>query len=358
METYSKLEKWKRATGIGLGLVALALLVFTVPSYLKAAEGNVVANGDFEGGTAGWTCKICTLSVGTPAQTGSAAQMKTTKTTGRALLFQNNITLEPNTTYELKFWAQSKNGANLQVTLLQQSSPFTNYGITPRSFDVKTTGQEFTYTFTTTGFTQTVSNARLRFRADKGKGLIYSIDNVSLIAIGSPPPPDLEGEMLIYDWNKPITINEGGFAMDKTSVYLSQNWLQPVNYSDGQLYFRAEIRSVQKDQPGMKLGFCFWQSGGRENCKGNDVPGVPGTVRIWNYSPHNMWKKNNIEIDWSAPRVKMGFSVRDAENHPVSNKTSTDWGGNDPADWYPMDLRFQVVLVPPGQSFSGWENYP
>ncbi len=164
--------------------------------------------------------------------------------------------------------------------------------------------------------------------------------------------------MLIYDWNKPITVDEGGFAMDKTSQFLQQNWESPVNYADGQLYFRARIYSIPQNQPGMKLGFCFWQEGDRENCKGNDVPGVPGTDETWNFGLHEMWKKGGKEIDWSAPRKKMGFSVRDAQNDPVSNKTSSNWGGNNPQDWYPMNLRFQVVLVPKGSTFSGWQNYP
>lgn len=365
MKTHIPFVKWIKVAGLGLALGALAVVAFYAPMQLQAAGNNVVVNGEFEANTAGWLCKICTLSVGTPSQSGTAAQIKTTRTTGRAMMFQNNITLQPNTTYELKFWAQSNNGANLQVTLLQQSSPFTNYGIQPRNFDIKTTGEEFTYTFTTTGFSQTVSNARLRFRADKGKGLLYSIDNISLTATDGPPPPPPTptpppgGEMLIYDWNQPITIEHGGFAMDKTSQYLSQNWVQPINYADGTLYFRAEIYSLptDKNQPDMKLGFCFWQ-GKRENCKGQSVPGVPGTVREWSFKLHDMWKKDKIEVDWAVPRTKMGFSVRDGQNDPVSNKTSSDWGGNNPAEWYPMNLRFRVVLVPPGQAFSGWANHP
>ncbi len=356
MNTNGKLGKWTRALGLGLVLSVLALAAFVAPGKLRADGPNVVANGDFESGTNGWTCKTCSMSAGAPAQAGSAAQLTTLQKTGRAQFYQSGITLQPNTTYEFSFWARSNNGANLQVTLLQQTSPSTNYGIAPRNFDVTPTGQEFTYTFTTTGFNQQVSNALLRFRADRGKGLQYSIDNVSLTATDSPPPPS-GGEMLIYDWNKPITIAEGGFAMDKTSQYLTQNWEQPINYADGRFYFRARIFSIPQNQPGMKLGFCFWQ-GERENCKGNEVAGVPGTDVTWDFSPHEMWKKGGKEIDWSAPRKKMGFSVRDSQNDPVSNKTSTDWGGNNPDHWYPMGLRFQVVLVPAGESFSGWQNYP
>lgn len=352
--------KLMRIVALTLALGALVVLAFAVPSGLRAAGDNAVANGDFESGTNGWTCKICTLATGSPADSGAAAQLTTTKKTGRAQLFQSNITLLPNTTYELSFWARSADGADLRVTVFQQVAPRDNYGLKNQLFNLTSDGQVFTYTFTTTNFSSTVNDARLRFQADKGKGHQYSIDSISLVPSDSPPPPPPPPpgqEMLIYDWNKPITVDEGGFAMDKTSVYLKQNWESPVNYADGQLYFRARIYSIPVNQPGMKLGFCFWQ-GDRENCKGNDVAGVAGTEETWHFGLHEMWKKNGKEIDWSTARKKMGFSVRDAQNDPVSNKTSTNWGGNNPNDWYPMNLRFQVVLVPAGSTFSGWQNYP
>ena len=349
------LNQWLRIGVLGFVLAALAVFAFAAPG-LRAAGENAVANGDFESGAGGWTCKACSVVTGAPAQTGAAAQLTTLQKTGRAQFYQNGISLQPNTTYEFKFWGRSNNGANVQVTLLAQNSPFTNYGIAPKNFDLTADGQEFTYTFTTTGFSQPVSNARLRFRADKGKGLVYSLDNISLIPSDSPPPPDGD-EMLIYDWNKPITTAEGGFAMDKTSQYLTQNWEQPVNYADGRLYFRARVFSIPVNQPGMKIGFCFWQ-GAAENCRGNEVPGVAGSDVTWDFALHDMWKKGGLEVDWSAPRKKMGVSIRDGQNDPVSNKTSTDWGGNNPADWYPMNVRVQVVLVPAGETFSGWQNYP
>jgi hypothetical protein len=348
-------KQWR---GPALVLVALlALVLLAAPPQLRAAGDNVVVNPGFESGTQAWACKICALTVVSPGQEGAnAGQMRTTKRTGRAQLTQSNITLQPNTEYEFSFWAKS-DGKDLQVDLARQNSPFTNYGLN-RTFDLTTEWQQFTVNFTTQGFSGGVTNARLRFRAPKGNGLVFQLDAISLVPQSDPPDPPDGDAMLIYDWNKPITQAEGGFAMDKTSQFLSQNWETPINYADGTLYFRARIHSIPVNQPGMKLGFCFWQSGGRENCKGNDVPGVPGTDVTWSFSPHSMWKKNGTEIDWSAPRTKMGFSVRDGQNDPVSNKTSDDWGGNNPADWYPMNLRFQVVLVPQGGTFPGWDAFP
>lgn len=348
--------KWIRVVALTLALGVLVMLAFAAPAALRADADNAVANGDFESGAGGWTCKICTLTTGSPAESGAAAQLTTTRKTGRAQLYQSNITLLPNTTYEFSFWARSADGADLRVNLSQQVSPRANYGLKNQLFNLTANGQVFTYTFTTPDSNGSPGDARLRFQADKGKGHEYSIDSVSLIPTDTTTPPP-GAEMLIYDWNKSITVDEGGFAMDKTSKYLQQNWESPVNYADGRLYFRARIYTIPVNQPNMKFGFCFWQ-GDRENCKGYDVAGVPGTEETWDYSLHEFWKKNGAEVDWSAPRKKMGFSVRDGQNDPVSNKTSSNWGGNNPNDWYPMNLRFQVVLVPAGSNFSGWQNYP
>lgn len=165
----------------------------------------------------------------------------------------------------------------------------------------------------------------------------------------------LADEMLIYDWNKPITRAEGGFAMDKPPR-ANGNWVNPVNFAEGTLYFRAHIQDIPENQPGMKLGFCFWQQK-RENCKGNRVAGVPGTISTWSVPVKNMWKKGGNPIIWTQARTKNGFSVRNSRNDPVSDKANFNWSGENPADWYPMDLRFTVVVVAKGGTFSGWDHY-
>jgi hypothetical protein len=165
-------------------------------------------------------------------------------------------------------------------------------------------------------------------------------------------------EMKVYDFNGNVSQAYGGFVMDKTSAFLKQNWVSPVNYAQGTLHFRAIVRDIPKTQTGMKLGFCFWQ-GSREMCKGSNTPAYANQTRTytWSVDVSKMWKKNGQAVDFSQPRKKMGFAVRDGQNDPVSNKTSNNWGGNNPADWYPLNVRFTVVAVAKGASFSGWNNY-
>jgi hypothetical protein len=163
-------------------------------------------------------------------------------------------------------------------------------------------------------------------------------------------------EMLIFDWNKPVTKSDSGFAMEQPPM-ANGNWVSPVNFAEGTIYFRAHIQSIPKNQPSMKLGWCVWQNGfQRENCKGNRVAGVPGNIVTWSVKVKDMWKKNGVAIDWSRPRTRNGFVVRNNRG-PVSAKAGFNWSGENPADWYPLDLRYTAVVVAKGGTFSGWDHY-
>ena len=63
------LNQWLRIGVLGFVLAALAVFAFAAPG-LRAAGENAVANGDFESGAGGWTCKACSVVTGAPAQTG------------------------------------------------------------------------------------------------------------------------------------------------------------------------------------------------------------------------------------------------------------------------------------------------
>lgn len=166
-------------------------------------------------------------------------------------------------------------------------------------------------------------------------------------------------EMLVFDWNKPVTKAESGFAIDNPPL-ANGNWTTPTNFAQGTLYFRAEIRNQPVAQDQMRLGFCVWQRIDKidyENCNGQAVPGRKGTVVTWSVPVANMWKKDGRSIIWSQPRSRNGFAVRNKNNLPVSAKQGWNWNGENPDDWYPLDLRFTVVVVEKGAGFSGWDHY-
>lgn len=173
-------------------------------------------------------------------------------------------------------------------------------------------------------------------------------------ATATLPPGE---ELLFYNWNRPIVEADAGFALENPPT-VDGDWTTPINYGGGTLYFRAEVRSQPVEQPGMRLGFCFWQNPGNlENCAGSEVPGIAGNVVTWSIPVNQMWKKDGIPLDWSKDRSKLGVIVRNKKNLPVSDKQGWMWNGENPDEWYPLDVWVMGVIVEEGAGFSGWDNY-
>ena len=172
-------------------------------------------------------------------------------------------------------------------------------------------------------------------------------------------------EILIFNRgtkSNPFTVTKAmsGFIMDKPPTGAANaNWVtgQYAGFAGGTVYYRARIVSIPKNQPGMKLGFCFWEAGySHEQCRGQKINGIPGTEATWSHKLSDMWTKG-ARIDWSKPRTKHGFIVRNARNKPVSMKAGFNWGGENPDHWYPMKIHYTAVLVKAGGTFDGWQNY-
>jgi hypothetical protein len=165
--------------------------------------------------------------------------------------------------------------------------------------------------------------------------------------------------LLVFDWNKPVTVADRGFAWDYPPMPSANgNWTTPINYAEGTLYFRAEIRSQPVPQD-MRLHFCFWQDGTTiENCGSiRPVSGVSGTVVTWSTRVQDMHMKNYVPIDWSRPRNRNGVAIKNRDGLPVSDYKGWNWNGEDPEAWYPLDMRFITVVVAKGAAFDGWEAF-
>ena len=159
-------------------------------------DDNVVVNPGFESGKSPWS--FYTNGTGSfnisssSAYEGVNAVHITLATTGTNMQFnQTNISLEPNTEYEIRFAAYSKTGHDLQLFLHKNTSPYTNYGLANQLVNLTTSWAFYTISFTTDNFSEPVDDARLRFWFvnSASNGDEYWIDNVELCkAYGSPPP--------------------------------------------------------------------------------------------------------------------------------------------------------------------------
>ncbi len=165
--------------------------------------------------------------------------------------------------------------------------------------------------------------------------------------------------LLVFDWNKVITEADRGFPKnDPPMASANGNWFTPINYAEGTFHIRAQIRS-QATVKDNNLQFCIWQyQFSLETCtKRVSVRGTAGNVVTWSQSIDSMWKLGGNPIDWANPRQRYGMAIKNSSGQPVSNYNGWNWNGENPKQWYPLDMRFTVVVVPKGGTFSGWNNF-
>jgi regulation of enolase protein 1 (concanavalin A-like superfamily) len=176
-----------------LKLLLLGTLLLSAAHQGQGQTGNILTNPGFESGTTGWTFYTdasATFSSVTPGFEGSKTGRVSITTPGTNVqLAQVNFPLDPNTDYRLTFAAYSNTGHDLSVSVLQNVSPYTNYGLSSSLANLTTGWQTFTVNFRTSGFSVPVSDARLRFwlAPYDATGDFYYIDNVILQKTGTPP---------------------------------------------------------------------------------------------------------------------------------------------------------------------------
>ncbi|MEZ4675487.1 MAG: hypothetical protein R2932_14740 [Caldilineaceae bacterium] len=166
-------------------------------------------------------------------------------------------------------------------------------------------------------------------------------------------------ELLVFEVNRDVVLSDRGFPRDHPPKDAANgNWTSPINYAEGTLYYRIQIRNQPKPQD-MQLQFCVWQdSFNLENCGDKaKLRGTAGTVVTWSEPVASMWKLNGRSIDWTRARQRYALAIKNKSGRPVSPANGWNWNGENTSDWFPFDIRFTVVVVAKGATFSGWQNY-
>ena len=178
-------------------------------SACTPAANNVLSNPGFESGKNNWTFftngKGSFSAEGPAIQCNLAAKLTFTQTGKNMQFYQNNFSLKANTKYRLSFSAKSNTGDDLRVYVQKHKAPNTNYGLKTNTINLSTDWKTFTLDFTTSGFSGTTSDTRLRFwftRLAKN-GDIYWIDDVVLQEVGGAPPPPHRPQPQVQDPIRP-----------------------------------------------------------------------------------------------------------------------------------------------------------
>ncbi len=165
--------------------------VVPTSSPCTPVANNVLSNGSFEAGNAPWlfyTNSSGSFSTAGPAyECTKAARIQVNGIGTNVQLYQAGLQLAANTRYRLRFAAYSSTGADLGIYLHNHQSPYNNYGLSVNQVNLGTNWQLYTIDFTTSGFSGTTSDARLRFwlAPFAQAGDVYWIDAVSLVQLGN-----------------------------------------------------------------------------------------------------------------------------------------------------------------------------
>lgn len=152
-----------------------------VTCTVEDAAINLVQNGDFAQGKAGWSLSPLTSSAW--SVTDGAARVAVNVFAALVQLYQTGIALTPGTLYRLTWKAKAITATALEVVIHQHGAPYTNYGLSV-TVPVTEGWQSYTSEFVAVRMDAPVTDARLRFtlrNANQGAELL--IDDVRLEAL-------------------------------------------------------------------------------------------------------------------------------------------------------------------------------
>lgn len=180
-------------------------------------------------------------------------------------------------------------------------------------------------------------------------------------------PPDQTGEeKIVFNDDVQFTQSDGGFHVLKSAGSgipgLPVNWLSPTNYYNGTWHFRYVIHSHPTNTAG-KLQVCIWNMPGfkPESCGGKVAHQGVGTY-TYSSVPSSWWKKDGVPLNFSNSssfliRVILLGLQSGGNDCIVSNKNVPRPCPEQFQNFAQMKFKLTIVMVPQGQTFSGWNNY-
>lgn len=177
----------------------------------------------------------------------------------------------------------------------------------------------------------------------------------------------LAEQVLVLDRQYTHTADGGddkymGFSIFQPEEGVPENWVDPVNYAGGTAYFRLTVYSRPSEKSAY-YQFCFQRDlgyGFQELCSGRKRITTTG-VYEWNEPLSSWWEPEDerYHVDFTRPISRLlvvcwkmgnsGYEVLDDRWGYGDNLTEEEV-----ALFFPMEVRFQVVLVSEGGAFEGF----
>jgi tetratricopeptide (TPR) repeat protein len=194
--------------------------------------------------------------------------------------------------------------------------------------------------------------------------------DTTTLAATTPPPVLLEASVaparqtnapltllnLSYRHESPDRNGAGAFVFFEAPSALVRDLTGPDSYAAGTVYQRLEVISKPSDAP-VSYQLCLVPNddiGVRPACSTSGTlqfttPGVYESAQ-----PVSTFSQSNA-IDWRRGISDLFVVIRDAQGNPVDPRYFFDSAGPLELDrYYPMQVRYQAMIIPAGSSFPGW----
>lgn len=190
------------------------------------------------------------------------------------------------------------------------------------------------------------------------------------LAATTPPPVLVEASVaparvtntplpllnLSYRHESPDRGGAGAFVFFEAPSALVRDLTGPDSFANGTIYQRLEVISKPSDIP-VSYQLCLVPNddiGVKPACStagtiNFDSPGIyESSQSVSSFSQSNA-------IDWRRGITDLFVVIRDEQGNPVDPRYFFDGSGPLELDlFYPMQVRYQAMIVPAGSSFPGW----
>jgi tetratricopeptide (TPR) repeat protein len=157
-----------------------------------------------------------------------------------------------------------------------------------------------------------------------------------------------------YTYERPAIEDSGAVSFFAASEEVRQNWQTPTNYAAGVVYQRLEVSRKPSNEI-VTYQLCLVPN--------DDISVKPTCSRarglefkdIGVYEAQQSLSEfyQYSNIDWRKGISNLMVILRDENGNPIDAAFARE-SGHDLDLYYPMNVRYSVVLVPPGGKFRGW----
>lgn len=167
-----------------------------------------------------------------------------------------------------------------------------------------------------------------------------------------PPEENKSKQLILLDITYTHNTVSRAFSFFNASNETPDNLVFPINYSTGKIYQRLEVLSKPSTKP-VSYQVCIFQDkiiSEKHTCSGYMKFTTTGTYYS-NQTMQSLYQYN--VIDWKRKLLSVMLVVKDANGKPIDDRYGFAgfWSGSPNYSlYYPMTVRYTVILVPKGES--------